>query len=151
MKTKYHKAVRAFYRISSSPASQQAPTIMTHLDQEEVFFGLYYPDGRVPEGVGELSMSWYRHNAEDASTPRLEVTCSALRLLWKLRSVINATWRRSSAITPDEFCELLTRLGFRDLTETLLPPSQSQIVAATHLASGSEAVSPPGIKDAASM
>lgn len=123
MKTKYGKAIRAFYRLSDLPVNQQAQAIAPRDYQAEIFFGIYYPCGCCPEGFGELSMRWYRHGAGDRLTPRLEVYGEALRLLWKMRFVINATWRKSTSISPDEFCELLTKLGFRDLTETLLPSS----------------------------
>lgn len=121
MKTKYGKAIRAFYRLSSLPVNKQAQAIAPFAYESEVVFGIFYPCGCCPEGFGEIFIRWYKTSPDGQLTPRLEVYGEGLRLLWKLRSVINAIWRKSTVISPDELCALLTKLGFKDLTETLLP------------------------------
>jgi hypothetical protein len=140
MKTKFGKGIRAFYRLSDLPVNKEAQAIAPQSFKAEIFFGIYFPSGGCPEGFGELSMRWYLHGSGDQLTPRLEVYGEALRLLWKMRSIINATWRVSSSISPDEFCALLLKMGFKDLTETLLPTPARQDSATAYLVKESGSV-----------
>lgn len=117
MNTKSGKAIRGFYQ-SGRPVYELPRTLEPLNYKKEVVFGFYHTCGCAPEGFGELSMRWYQYGEAGLLIPKLEVYGESLRLMWKMRNVINATWRKSPSISPEEFCELLLKMGFKDLTRT---------------------------------
>lgn len=80
---------------------------------DEVTFGFYSRGGGTS---GEMSMRWVELNREQ--TPQLIVWNDAWHTLWEFRNVIKALAEVDDQhITPEQFCDILNRCGFKDLTE----------------------------------
>lgn len=87
---------------------------------DEVCFGYFDPDDKSTSG--DLMMRWYDLGFATGSAPRLEVFDDAWHALRSFQDVLAALAERDSqSITPAQFAELLTSLGFVDLTERESP------------------------------
>lgn len=76
---------------------------------DEIWFGF-------DEQPGELMMRWYQLGA-GAPSPRLEVFNDSFRVLMACSDMLEVLAEHNGKdFTPDEFCRLLLRLGFRDET-----------------------------------
>lgn len=64
---------------------------------------------------GEIAMRWYELSGR--ATPKLELFNDSFRALSQMPDLISALADADNVdFTPDEFCRLLVRLGFRDET-----------------------------------
>jgi hypothetical protein len=82
---------------------------------DEVSFGFY--DSTDGGTTGEMTMHWYDLGTAGI-TPRLEVFDDAWDALYWCPDVLAALAERDNQdITPVQFCEMLNRLGFADLTK----------------------------------
>ncbi len=86
---------------------------------DEVMFGFYCPDGGTS---GEMGMRWHDLSrsyipGDKCITPRLEVFSDAWHALAQFKDVIDAMAEVDDVdITPKQFCEILDRCGFVDVT-----------------------------------
>lgn len=85
---------------------------------DEVTFGLYCEQGGT---TGEMAVRWYELISNELS-PRLECFSDAWYVLSQFKDIIDAMAefddRKTKAISPEEFCRLLIKCGFEDLTPT---------------------------------
>lgn len=99
----FHVTAEAWY--SKSPST--AP------DKPEIMFGLYAISGGTR---GEMSIKW--HELAGKSVPRLEVFDDGWKVLYTFADVLEAMANEDNRnITPKQFCDILMRCGFKDLTE----------------------------------
>lgn len=82
--------------------------------------GLYFDDGGCK---AEMCMTW--EVIENEPTPRLKIYSDGFCLLGEsafkeLLNELNSL--EDHQIAPNEFCNLLIRLGFRDMSDTPLAP-----------------------------
>lgn len=109
MTTKHDGDYRGFSHVGRAWYASQLAT-ERHID--EVMFGLYCPDGGTS---GEMAMRWYDLGRDKA--PRLEAFDDAWSALAQFPDLIAALGEIDGRnITPEDFCRLLIRLGFRDDT-----------------------------------
>jgi len=99
--------IRGFYHLSEAwygPAN-----LSSGRSEDEVTFGFYCPEGGTS---GEMSMKW------DSMGACLRVWHDAWHTLVRFSSVVVALGEveEKPTITPKEFCALLLRLGFQDMT-----------------------------------
>lgn len=102
---------RGFYRYE--PPDGRRP----HEPEHEVVFGIFPADG--DGAYRELSMCW-RGDHAGGHIARLEVTYESFDALSLFRDV-QRELSFLPGLTPDDFCELLTRLGFLDMTAAKCP------------------------------
>jgi hypothetical protein len=82
-------------------------------DNLNVMFGMYHPEGG---SSGEMKMEWVDIGSK--KTPQLQVFDDAWDALGLFLDLIQQLAQRDDQnITDDEFCLILDRLGFKDLTE----------------------------------
>ncbi|TLM98026.1 hypothetical protein FDZ73_24105 [bacterium] len=111
---------KAFIQHSRAYYSKVIPE--TKKWSDEVTFGLYSPKGGTS---GEMAMRWYRLGDKDCA--KLEVFEDAFHALGQLKDLVDALAEvDSKLIQPDEFCKLLTALGFIDQTETEKPCTEEE-------------------------
>jgi len=105
------KPERQFYHLSKCWYGKNNLKNANYID--EVCFGLYYPgDG----AVGELVMKWYELNGE--IIPKLSMFDDSFDILRQLNDVVEFLAEvDGQKIRPDEFCEGLKELGFKDASE----------------------------------
>lgn len=109
------KPRRGFYRYEPPDGRQR------HEPDHEVVFGIFPEDG---DGLyRELNMCWYP-DTRGGLMARLEVFYEAFDALSLFRDVQREIASRPG-LTPDDFCELLARLGFIDLTAQKCPRAAS--------------------------
>lgn len=86
---------------------------------DQVMFGVYSRQGGT---TGEMAMRWHDLGGGTVS-PRLEVFDDAWHLLAvSFLDVVQALGSYACQdITPEQFCAILTSLGFEDWTETEAP------------------------------
>lgn len=89
---------------------------------DDVIFGLYDKQGGC---IGEMGMRWYALNGTSGKdfgsqpTARLECFEDAFAVLSKFKELIKELGLVDSKnIQPKEFCAMLKRLGFKDMTPT---------------------------------
>lgn len=103
---------RGFYHLSKAWYNKVALEKAKYKD--EVLFGIYCDEGGTD---GEMSVRWY--DLANKSTPKLECFDDAWLVLSQLKDVIDEMAKVDSQdINPEEFCRLLLRCGFEDLTPT---------------------------------
>ena len=79
----------------------------------EIEYGLFGPGGHGT--TGEILMTWQPNYGGPRLIPKMHVYGDSFGALYQLRVVLRELARKPD-IQPDEFCSLLTRLGFTDHT-----------------------------------
>jgi len=103
---------RGFQQFSKAWYSKAALDGRNILD--EVCFGFYHPEGGT---TGEMNVEWKKINS--VWTPRLKAFNDSWGALSQFHDLINAMGEQNDQdLKPDEFCEILRRCGFRDMTKT---------------------------------
>lgn len=114
MDEKRSGGTRGFYHLAESWYAghlQEEPKPGMPLD--DVMFGVYHPHGGT---YGEMRMEWVALDEFRTATPRLCVFGDAFKILPTFADVW-AELVTSPNPTPEQFCDLLKRLGFEDLTQ----------------------------------
>lgn len=115
----YHQFSRAWYAKGLTPGRD--PKVV-----DEVTFGLFAPDGGTS---GEMQMTW--EILANRPTPRLMVWNDAWHTLYEFRDVLAELAKvDGQEISPAEFCALLDRCGFRDLTREADPKDEAPPIIA---------------------
>jgi len=79
---------------------------------DEVVFGFYSPEGGTS---GEMVVTWEQLGGR--TVPQLKVYDDAWHALNQLQDVLQELAEAEGEnISPDQFCEILLRCGFKDLT-----------------------------------
>jgi hypothetical protein len=109
----YHHLSRAWYAEPNIRLSKKHDS--SYVD--EITFGRYYPDGGCE---GEMTMKWFVLGKGVA--PRLEVFSDAWGLLADLPVLLSALKSAENTDpSPAEFCAMLDKCGFKNLTVTKSP------------------------------
>jgi hypothetical protein len=110
---KYHDdCERAFTHLSRAYYGKSCLKISEYAD--EVMFGYYGTDGGT---TGEMSMRWHKLGTE--LVPRLGCFADAWHSLYTFQDVLKELSEVDDInITPDQFCAILLKCGFRDKTQT---------------------------------
>lgn len=96
-----------------SNAAWYADAVLAPNHPGEVFFGLYYPDGST---AGDMTVEWSMPS--DRYVPALHVYDDGWGVLFGFADVLEALADHANQhIGPAQFCAILDRLGFADLTE----------------------------------
>jgi hypothetical protein len=99
--------------------SQATYAHIPHDFDDEVLFG-FYPNGGNEGTIGEMGLRW--HHLGYRSVPRLESYSDSWKALAHMQDVLDELAANDrNDITPEYFCTILTRLGFRDLTSKPQP------------------------------
>jgi len=109
------RGFRGFYHWSTSWYAKGDGPARDKTDS--VAFGIYHEGGGTS---GEMCMEWQLLCGKD--TPKLVAFSDAWRVLGDMPDLLIALAAVDSQdITPFDFCALLRRLGFKDLTERVCP------------------------------
>lgn len=106
---------RGFYHLSRAWYAETGLKNRDYID--EVTFGIYCNQGGTK---GEMSVKWVEFSSwGDKVTPRLDCFDDAWLVLSEFKDVIDEMAKVDSQnIKPEEFCQLLIKCGFEDLTPT---------------------------------
>lgn len=118
-----HKGcIRAYHRSNRAYYAKAFPNENLH-----IMFGMYHPEGG---SSGEMKMEWVPIG-KDIPTPQLMVFDDAFSALGLFTDVIQELAKVDSEdITDDQFCEILDRLGFKDLTAYENPnPEKDKLIS----------------------
>jgi hypothetical protein len=103
----FHHLSKAWYWPACLPLYRK-----TDENFDEVTFGFYSLDGGTS---GEMSVTWETLNMKPV--PKLEVFNDAWHALSHLQDVLEEMAKIDDEdISPEQFCELLLKCGFKDLT-----------------------------------
>jgi hypothetical protein len=91
---------------------------------DSVLFGFFSPDGGTS---GEMEMSW--ENIGRGVAIKLKAWNDSWHALGEFKDVIDEMAKIDGEdITPDEFCKILMKCGFKDDTKTLKPESSNFVL-----------------------
>ncbi len=103
--------VKGFFRLSDMT---RFGVPRGHLDEVvEIEYGYFGQGGRGT--AGEILVTWQSNDGGPRLSPKLHAHGDSFRALYRLRAVQRELADRPD-IQPDEFCALLTELGFTDFT-----------------------------------
>lgn len=112
---KHEGMTRGFHWLSQ--AWYNAPSLIGREFTDEINFGYFDPASHSGGTTGEIMMRWYDLGSAGIA-PRLEAFDDAWHALFTFQDVLAALAERDGKnITPKQFVELLTSLGFVDLTQ----------------------------------
>ncbi len=119
MMAKKNEPIRGFYHLSEA---WYGPANLQHCSSiDEVNFGMYYPEGGT---AGEMSVRWKELGKK--SVPQLQVFDDAWETLASFSDLLPMLAEvNDENITPVQFCEILKRAGFTDLTPRANPYSDT--------------------------
>lgn len=107
------ETIRGFYHLSRSWYADANIRNINLVD--EVMFGMYEPENGTD---GEIAMRWYNIESRKCPSACLETFHDAFAVLEQFSDVIKElSLYDDSYIQPKEFCELLIKCGFTDLTK----------------------------------
>lgn len=99
--------IRCYYRSTKAYYAKNIPNENLH-----VMFGMYHPEGG---SSGEMKIEWVDIGSK--KTPQLQVFDDAWSALGLFPDLIKKLSKADSQdINDDEFCAILDRLGFKDIT-----------------------------------
>lgn len=100
--------IRGYYRSTKAYYAKKYPN-----ENLNVMFGMYHPEGG---SSGEMQMEWQELGRD--LVPQLKVYDDSWSALGLFPDLIQELAQRDGQnITEDEFCSILDKLGFKDLTQ----------------------------------